>query len=61
MNKIIEKIIKNYKTNKSLYIGEKVTMSEHMIQSAMLAEKNKSSSSLIKKLMSGSVFLKRTE
>ena len=47
MNKIIEKIIKNYKTNKSLYIGEKVTMTEHMIQSAMLAEKNKSSSSLV--------------
>ena len=47
MSSIIEKIIKNYKTNKSLYIGEKVTMTEHMIQSAMLAEKNKSSSSLI--------------
>ncbi len=47
MNSIIEKIIKNYKTNKSLYIGEKVTMTEHMIQSAMLAEKNKSSSSLV--------------
>ena len=44
---IIEKIIKNYKTNKSLYIGEKVTMTEHMIQSAMLAEKNKSSISLV--------------
>ena len=47
MNSIIEKIINNYKTNKSLYIGEKVTMTEHMIQSAMLAEKNKSSSSLV--------------
>ena len=47
MSSIIEKIIKNYKTNKSLYIGEKVTMTEHMIQSAMLAEKNKSSSSLV--------------
>ena len=47
MSKIIEKIIKNYKTNKSLYIGEKVTMTEHMIQSAMLAEKNKCSSSLV--------------
>ena len=44
---IIEKIINNYKTNKSLYIGEKITMAEHMIQSAMLAEKNKSSISLI--------------
>ena len=47
MNSIVEKIIKNYKTNKSLYIGEKVTMTEHMIQSAMLAEKNKCSSSLV--------------
>ena len=47
MSSIIEKIINNYKTNKSLYIGEKVTMTEHMIQSAMLAEKNKSSSSLV--------------
>ena len=44
---ILDKIISNFKNNKSLYIGEKVTMSEHMIQSAMLAEKNKSSSSLI--------------
>ena len=47
MIKIIEKIIKKYKTNKSLYIGEKVTMTEHMIQSAMLAEKNKCSPSLV--------------
>ncbi len=47
MSSIVEKIIKNYKTNKSLYIGEKVTMTEHMIQSAMLAEKNKCSSSLV--------------
>ena len=44
---IVEKIIYNFINNKSLYIGEKVTMTEHMIQSAMLAEKNKSSSSLI--------------
>jgi len=44
---IIKKIINNYKTNKSLYIGEKVTMTEHMIQSAMLAEKKKSSKSLV--------------
>ena len=44
---IVEKIISNFINNKSLYIGEKVTMTEHMIQSAMLAEKNKSSSSLI--------------
>jgi len=47
LSSIVEKIIKNYKTNKSLYIGEKVTMTEHMIQSAMLAEKNKCSSSLV--------------
>ncbi len=47
MNSIIKKIIKNYKTNKSLYIGEKVTMTEHMIQTAMLAEKNESSPSLV--------------
>ena len=47
MRPIIKKILRNYKTNKSLYIGEKVTMTEHMIQSAMLAEKNKCSSSLI--------------
>ena len=44
---IVEKIISNFINNKSLYIGEKVTMTEHMIQSAMLAEKNNSSSSLI--------------
>ncbi len=47
MNSIIKKIINNYKTNKTLYIGEKVTMTEHMIQSAMIAEKNKCSSSLV--------------
>ena len=40
---IIKKIIFNFNNNKSLYIGEKITMTEHMIQSAMLAEKNKSS------------------
>ena len=44
---IIEKIISNFINNKSLYIGEKVTMSEHMLQSAMIAEKAKSSDSLI--------------
>ena len=44
---IINKIISSYSNNKSLYIGEKVTMTEHMIQTAMLAEKNNSSSSLI--------------
>ena len=44
---IIDKIISNFINNKSLYIGEKVTMTEHMIQTAMLAEKNNCSSSLI--------------
>ena len=44
---IIDQIISNYLNNKSLYIGEKVTMSEHMIQTAMLAERNNSSSNLI--------------
>ena len=44
---IIYKIISNFINNKSLYIGEKVTMSEHMIQSAMIAEKTKSSKSLV--------------
>ncbi len=44
---ILDKIISNFKNNKSLYIGEKITMSEHMIQSAMLAEKAKSKVALI--------------
>ena len=44
---IVNQIISSYSNNKSLYIGEQVTMTEHMIQSAMLAEKNKSSSSLV--------------
>ena len=44
---IIDEIISNYLNNKSLYIGEKVTMSEHMIQTAMLAEKTSCSSNLI--------------
>ena len=44
---IIDQIISNYSNNKSLYIGEKVTMSEHMIQTAMLAEKTNSSSALV--------------
>ncbi len=38
---IIEKIISNFTNNQSLYIGENVTMSQHMIQAAMLAEKAK--------------------
>ena len=44
---IIDKIFSNFINNKSLYIGEKVTISEHMIQSAMIAEKAKSPRSLI--------------
>ena len=44
---IIEKIISNFSNNNSLYIGEKLTMSEHMIQSAMLAEKSKCNTDLI--------------
>ena len=39
--------ISNFINNKSLYIGEKVTMTEHMIQTAMNAEKAKSSDSLV--------------
>ena len=45
--KIIDQIISNFLNNKSLYIGEKVTMSEHMIQTAMLAEKTNCSSNLV--------------
>jgi len=44
---IIDKIISNFINNKSLYIGEKVTIAEHMIQSAMIAENAKSRSNLI--------------
>ena len=44
---VVDKIISNFINNKSLYIGEKVTITEHMIQTAMIAEKNKCSSSLI--------------
>ena len=44
---IIDKIISNFKNNKLLYIGEKITMSEHMIQAAMLAEKAKCNDNLI--------------
>ena len=44
---ILDKIISNFKNNKSLYIGEKLTMSEHMLQSAMLAEKAKCNDNLI--------------
>ena len=44
---ILDKIISNFKNNKSLYIGEKITISEHMIQSAMLAEKAKSNEDIV--------------
>ena len=47
MLNIVEEIIFNFSNNKSLYIGEKLTMSEHMIQTAMLAEKNKCTNDLI--------------
>ena len=44
---IIDQIISSYSNNKSLYIGEEVTITEHIIQTAMLAEKTNCSSSLI--------------
>ena len=44
---IINQIIYPYLNNKSLYIGERVTIAEHMIQTAMLAEKTNCSSNLI--------------
>ena len=44
---IVDEIINKYKTNNSLYIGEKVTISNHMIQTAMLAEKDNSPKSLV--------------
>ena len=44
---IVDKIINNYQTKKKFYIGEKVTISDHMIQTAMLAEKNHSPKSLV--------------
>ena len=44
---IVDKIINKSQTNNSLYIGEKVTITEHMVQTAMLAEQNHSSESLI--------------
>jgi len=44
---IIDKIISNFINNKSLYIGEKITISEHMIQTAMIAEKTKCNDDLI--------------
>jgi predicted HD phosphohydrolase len=47
MLNIINQIIFAFTNNKSLYIGERLTISEHMIQTTMLAEKNKCSSNLI--------------
>jgi len=47
MTNIIDQIVFAFNNNKSLYIGEKLTISEHMIQTAMLAEKDKCSSDLI--------------
>ena len=47
MLNVVEEIIFNFSNNKFLYIGEGLTMSEHMIQTAMLAEKNKCSGDLI--------------
>ena len=47
MLNVVEEIIFNFSNNKSLYIGEELTMSEHMIQTAMLAEKNKCTNDLI--------------
>ena len=44
---IVDQILSNYLNNKSLYIGEKITIGEHMIQTAMLAEKNNCSSNLV--------------
>ena len=44
---IIDEITSNFLSNTSLYIGEKITMSEHMIQTAMIAEEKNSSSNLI--------------
>ena len=45
--RIVDEIINKYQNNNSLYIGEKVTITEHMIQTAMLAEENYLSESLI--------------
>ena len=44
---IINQIISSYLNNKSLYIGEKITMTEHMIQTAMLAVTDNSPKSLV--------------
>ena len=44
---IVDQIISSYLNNKSLYIGEAITITDHMIQTAMLAEKNNCSNNLI--------------
>ena len=44
---IVDKIINKYQNNNSLYIGVKVTITEHMVQTAMLAEENNSTESLV--------------
>jgi len=44
---VVNQIVSSFSNNKSLYIGEKVTMSEHMIQTAMLAEKYNCSNDLV--------------
>ena len=44
---IVDKIINKYQNNNSLYIGEKVTITEHMVQTAMLAEENNTTESLV--------------
>ena len=47
MPNIVDQIIFSFTNNNSLYIGEGLKISEHMIQTAMLAEKNKCSDDLI--------------
>ncbi len=44
---IVDIIINYFQTNKELYVGEKITISDHMLQTAMLAEKSHASKSLI--------------
>ena len=47
MLNIVDQIIFNFSNNKSLYIGEDLTIAEHMIQTAMLAEKAKCDDDLV--------------
>ena len=47
MLNIVDQIIFNFSNNKSLYIGEDLTIAEHMIQTAMLAENKQCSDDLI--------------